>query len=237
MIFYQFSWSLFTINQAARRAWRIKQTEECRLYYLAYKNMYQEQMATLIAMKNKAAGAINGDVSSDGLNAMLGDTGDLQSMLIQSIKKGNVLQGSTEEWVAEASDRAREILSNIGKPKNFSLKSNKEYFEEWANKYIKTDSSRNVLIRKSKTIASNIEKGKIPGFHFNEMILEVDLYAAFGSDSALDGEIVDYLTRSERESKTNNDSSQISLFDLVEEKPEKKNKRRVVSGQLAFELF
>lgn len=69
------------------------------------------------------------------------------------------------------------------------------------------------------------------------MILEVDLYAAFGSDSALDGEIVDYLTRSERESKTNNDSSQISLFDLVEEKPEKKNKRRVVSGQLAFELF
>ncbi|EOR22336.1 MULTISPECIES: hypothetical protein [Niallia] len=199
--------------------------------------MYQEQMATLIAMKNKAAGAINGDVSSDGLNAMLGDTGDLQSMLIQSIKKGNVLQGSTEEWVAEASDRAREILSNIGKPKNFPLKSNKEYFEEWANKYIKTDSSRNVLIRKSKTIASNIEKGKIPGFHFNGMLLEVDLYAAFGSDSALDGEIVDYLTRSERESKTNNDSSQISLFDLVEEKPEKKNKRRVVSGQLAFELF
>lgn len=199
--------------------------------------MYQEQMATLIAMKNKAAGAINGDVSSDGLNAMLGDTGDLQSMLIQSIKKGNVLQGSTEEWVAEASDRAREILSNIGKPKNFPLKSNKEYFEEWANKYIKTDSSRNVLIRKSKTIASNIEKGKIPGFHFNGMLLEVDLYAAFGSNSALDGEIVDYLTRSERESKTNNDSSQISLFDLVEEKPEKKNKRRVVSGQLAFELF
>jgi len=35
LIFYQFSWSLFTINQAARRAWRIGQTEECRLYYLA----------------------------------------------------------------------------------------------------------------------------------------------------------------------------------------------------------
>lgn len=200
--------------------------------------MYQEQMATLIAMKNKAAGAINGDVSSDGLNAMLGDTGDLQSMLIQSIKKGNVLQGSTEEWVAEASDRAREILSNIGKPKNVPLKSNKEYFEEWASKYIKTESSRNVLIRKSETIASNIENGKITGFYFNEMSLEVDLYAAFGSDSALDGEIVDYLTRIERESKSNNDSSQISSFDLVEEKPaQKKNKRRVVSGQLAFELF
>lgn len=169
---------------------------------------------------------------------MLGDTGDLQSMLIQSIKKGNVLQGSTEEWVAEASVRAREILSNIGKPKNVPLKSNKEYFEEWASKYIKTESSRNVLIRKSETIASNIENGKITGFYFNEMSLEVDLYAAFGSDSALDGEIVDYLTRVERESKSNNDSSQISLFDLVEEKPaQKKNKRRVVSGQLAFELF
>lgn len=31
-------------------------------------------MAQLIAQKNKAAEAMNGDATSDGLNAMLGDT-------------------------------------------------------------------------------------------------------------------------------------------------------------------
>jgi hypothetical protein len=52
----------------------------------------------LIAQKNKAAEAMNGDATSDGLNAMLGDTGDLQTLLIQNIKSGNQLKGSTEEW-------------------------------------------------------------------------------------------------------------------------------------------
>jgi hypothetical protein len=46
----------------------------------------------------KVAEAMNGDATSDGLNAMLGDTGDLQTLLIQNIKSGNQLKGSTEEW-------------------------------------------------------------------------------------------------------------------------------------------
>ena len=110
LVFYQFSWSMFTMGQASRRSWRIGQTRECRLYYLSYRETFQEQMATLIAMKSKASAAINGDVSTDGLNAMLGDDGDLQSMLIKSIKGGAKLEGSSEEWISQTTDRAREIL-------------------------------------------------------------------------------------------------------------------------------
>ncbi|WP_404428009.1 DEAD/DEAH box helicase (plasmid) [Ureibacillus chungkukjangi] len=120
LIYYQFSWSLFTINQSSRRSWRIGQTQECRLFYLAYKDCYQHYMADLIARKNKATQAINGDVSSEGISAMLGsDSGDLQSMLIQSIKNGDkpALEGSAEEWISQTSDRAREILTNIAKAK------------------------------------------------------------------------------------------------------------------------
>lgn len=237
LIFYQFSWSLFTINQAARRAWRIGQTEECRLYYLAYKNTFQEQMATLIAQKNKAAGAINGEVSSDGLNAMLGDDGDLQSMLIQSIKKGTVLKGSTEEWTAEASERAREILAGIGKKKQKPLTA-KEQFIAWVNQQIETDSSKNVLIRKAQTITANIQKGLVNGFTFVKDVLEVDLIQAFGFDFVQDGELVAYLTEFERNNSAAEDV-QISLFEIkAEEKNKSKKKRNVVaSGQLAFELF
>ncbi|MFT9493857.1 MULTISPECIES: helicase-related protein [Bacillota] len=236
LIFYQFSWSLFTINQASRRAWRIGQTEECRLYYLSYKDTFQEQMATLIAQKNKAAGAINGDVSSDGLNAMLGDDGDLQSMLIQSIKKGEVLKGSTEEWVAEASDRAREILAGIGKKKQKAL-SVKEQFVAWVNQQIESESSKNVLIRKVATITANIEKGLVNGFMVNNNILTVDLIEAFGFDCIPDGEVVDYLTEAERVVAQSVDNTQISLFEIKAEKSPRKKRNAPVSGQLAFELF
>ncbi|USK41676.1 DEAD/DEAH box helicase (plasmid) [Cytobacillus firmus] len=237
LIFYQFSWSLFTINQAARRAWRIGQTEECRLYYLAYKETFQEQMATLIAQKNKAAGAINGEVSSDGLNAMLGDEGDLQSMLIESIKKGKVLKGSTEEWTAEASDRAREILASIGKKKKMG-NSPKEQFIAWVNQQVSADSSKNVLIRKAATITSHIADGKVNGFMFTNQILEVDLVKAFGFDCIQDGEIVAYLTEYER-AKFAETAEQISIFEVEVDTTTKTKKKRTaaVSGQLAFELF
>ncbi|MFG3435092.1 hypothetical protein [Lysinibacillus fusiformis] len=61
---------------------------------------------------------INGDVSSDGLSAMFGDEADLQSMLLQSVKDGTMkLEGVAEDWISQTSDRARELLENIGKPK------------------------------------------------------------------------------------------------------------------------
>lgn len=117
LIYYQFSWSLYTLQQSSRRAWRIGQTEECRLFYLAYADTYQQYMATLIAKKSKASAAVNGDVSSDGLSAMLGDEEDLQSMLLKSIKEGKKLDGLAEDWIADASERSKELLANIGQPK------------------------------------------------------------------------------------------------------------------------
>lgn len=238
LIFYQFSWSLFTINQASRRAWRIGQTEECRILYLAYSDSYQEQMASLIARKNKAASAINGEVSSDGLNAMLGDDGDLQSMLVKSIKQGKVLKGSTEEWTAAASDRAREILAGIGKKKKKPL-SQTDQFKAWVNECIVSDSSKNVLLRKAETITNNINSGKICGFSFVNNVLEVDLIESFGIDFVDDGEIVAFLTDVERETiEATAYNTQISLFEITEEECRTaKKKSKVSAGQLAFDLF
>lgn len=233
IIFYQFSWSLFTISQAARRSWRIGQSEECRLFYLAYEHCYQEQMAQLIAMKNKAASAINGELTSDGLASMLGDDGDLQSMLIKSIKSGNTLKGSTEEWTAETSDRAREILAGVGKNKKPSLL---EQYKKWVNQTIKTQATLNILLKKSDSILSHIEDRRIVGFTSNKGILEVDLIEAFGIDMVADGAILSHLIQSERKQSPSTPYN-VDIFEFQAEETPKKKKKAPADGQLAFSLF
>lgn len=241
LIFYQFSWSLFTINQAARRAWRIGQTEECRIFYLAYENSYQEQMAQLIAKKKKAAAAISGDVSSDGLSAMLGDEGDLQAMLVKSIQKGEVIKGSAEEWVSQTSDRAREILSGIGKKK---VATPKVQFINWVKATVENTSTQNILIDKADKIVACIEKEKHSGFMINNGVLEIDLVKAFGFEIVDDKAILSHLINVERKplakpADNNDDAIQISLFTVGEEneKVKRKSKKAPVEGQLGFDLF
>ncbi|HDX9652473.1 TPA: hypothetical protein ROY23_002937 [Bacillus wiedmannii] len=59
-------YKVFIMAQAAKRAFRIGQEQECRLFYFAYSNSFQEAMAQLIAEENRASQAINGTVSSEG---------------------------------------------------------------------------------------------------------------------------------------------------------------------------
>ncbi|MEB2301535.1 helicase [Lysinibacillus xylanilyticus] len=158
LIFYQFSWSLFTINQAARRAWRIGQDQECRLFYLAYQGSMQQEMAYIIASKNRATAAINGELSSDGLSAMLGDDGDLRSMLLKSVKEGNkTLKGSAEDWISQTSDRAREILANIGRtdvaPTERKQILNKQPQEEESSTFVEE------LVVKKDDVVNHISEG------------------------------------------------------------------------------
>lgn len=70
LIFYQLGYSLFTIWQASRRAYRLNQREECRTIYLAYAGTIQETVIALIAEKQVATSAIQGKFSTEGLSAM-----------------------------------------------------------------------------------------------------------------------------------------------------------------------
>ncbi|MCM3358108.1 DEAD/DEAH box helicase [Psychrobacillus sp. MER TA 171] len=248
LIYYQFSWSLFTINQSSRRAWRIGQTEECRLFYLAYEDSFQQYMAEIIAKKNKATAAINGEISSDGLSAMLGDDGDLQSMLIQSVKQGgSALRGSAEDWIAQSSDRARELLAGIGKKKKPSLL---KQFEDWITREIKEGVTKQCMLERIEVLADNIEQKLIPGFVWNGKTLKIDIVEAFGfeRDIVSDGAILRHLclpqTNLNKQSKlakeTNSEiesSTPIISISLDKAREKKKKKTAVSDGQLAFDLF
>lgn len=253
LIYYQFSWSLFTINQASRRAWRIGQTEECRLFYLAYDNSFQQKMAELIALKNRATSAINGEVSSDGLSAMLGDEGDLQSMLIESVKKGGtILKGSAEDWISQTSDRARELLQNIGKKKEKPTLAMQ--FEKWMNTNIDGELTKRQMAESIEQILENITNELIPGFSVRKgNVLEVDLGEAFGVDPAFvsGGAMLYHLTKPQQQVNERIIDKQsekkavaepqpvIKLVEVQAEKTKRKNVRRekTSENQLAFDLF
>lgn len=246
LIYYQFSWSLFTINQSSRRSWRIGQSEECRLFYLAYENTFQEKMAELIALKNRATAAINGEVSSDGLSAMLGDDGDLQTMLIESVKKGgSVLKGSAEDWIHQTSDRARELLANIGKKKEKPTLLMQ--YGKWVEIEIAGEVTKRQMLASKELIVANIQQGLVHGFTDNGGVLEVDLIGAFGlsRDFISDGAILYHLMKPQQamntmKSKQTDKSTSVTVEIIKVEKNKGRTNRKgraVSDDQLAFDLF
>jgi SNF2 family DNA or RNA helicase len=74
-IFYETGYSIYTLRQAARRAWRIGQRQPCRVIFLVYDDTMQSKALTLIATKLEASLAVEGELSADGLS-VLADTSD-----------------------------------------------------------------------------------------------------------------------------------------------------------------
>lgn len=109
LIFYQLGYSLFTIWQASRRAYRLIQKEECRTYYMAYEGTLQEMAIQLIAEKQVATAAIQGKFSAEGLSAMANGV-DSRVRLAQALAdKG------------KASDNLQQMFDTIGKSGNNTL--------------------------------------------------------------------------------------------------------------------
>ena len=70
LIFYQVGYSLYITWQAAGRAWRLNQREECHTYYLGYARTVQQAILQVLGEKKAATAAIQGKFSADGLAAM-----------------------------------------------------------------------------------------------------------------------------------------------------------------------
>ncbi|MBE4941304.1 DEAD/DEAH box helicase [Bacillus thuringiensis] len=234
LIFNQLSFSLFTLNQAARRHWRIGQTKQCRTFYLGYKETFQQELAQLIAQKNKAAEAMNGDATSDGLNAMLGDTGDLQSLLIQNIKSGNQLKGSTEEWTKAASDESKRVLANIGNVVAPVFESIEIQFTNWVEKLPGT---MDVAFMKEAQFVQRavecIKKEQVPGVRVKQNVLEID--------GEIEG-VIRALTTLNTDKRMLVQKQDITFWDSVivevdSSKKKGKRKNKVIVGQFEFDLF
>ena len=83
--FYETGYNLFTLRQASRRAWRIGQTEPCRVLYLYYEGTMQERALALMGKKLTAAQALEGKFSGEGLVAMAGEDANIEIALARSL--------------------------------------------------------------------------------------------------------------------------------------------------------
>jgi hypothetical protein len=63
LIFHQVGYNAFTLRQAARRAWRIGQRQECRTFYAYYAGTMQATAVKLMRKKMEAALTLEGKFS------------------------------------------------------------------------------------------------------------------------------------------------------------------------------
>ena len=78
-------YNLFTKRQASRRAWRIGQTEECRVYHLFYADTMQARAMSLMGKKLSASQSMEGKFSMEGLAALAGDEGTIETAMARSL--------------------------------------------------------------------------------------------------------------------------------------------------------
>lgn len=99
IIFYQTGFNLFTMRQAARRSYRLNQPNPVNVYFLYYENTTQEMAISLMANKLKAAMAIEGKFTEEGLNAM-GNNDSILTQIADSLVKDIKFKVNTEDFSA-----------------------------------------------------------------------------------------------------------------------------------------
>lgn len=118
IVFYETGYNLFTMRQAARRAWRIGQYNNCRVYYLYYKGTMQHKAMQLMSKKMAAAQALEGEFTADGLAAMAGEDNAQMSLaknLAGAIDTTDIQRSWTKVNSGGAVSKKRDSLSDLGK--------------------------------------------------------------------------------------------------------------------------
>ncbi len=99
VVFYQVGYNLFTLRQAARRSWRIGQTEPVRVVYLAYRETMQAVALELIARKLAAAMLVEGELP-DGLAEFGQAQASLLDELGAALRDGRCAASAEAAWAA-----------------------------------------------------------------------------------------------------------------------------------------
>jgi hypothetical protein len=108
VVFYETGYNLFTLRQAARRAWRVGQKERCKVVYLYYEGTMQEKAMALMGKKMQAALALEGTFSEDGLAALAGeDGGSAEMALAKSLAEKIDLGDVRHAWGRPAVKKAK----------------------------------------------------------------------------------------------------------------------------------
>lgn len=112
IVFYETGYNLFTMRQAARRAWRIGQPCDCRVYYLYYTGTAQHKAMQLMSRKMSAAQALEGEFSEDGLAAMAGED-NMQMALAKQLSQRISENDMQRNWGKVKSGSKKKVSSKL----------------------------------------------------------------------------------------------------------------------------
>lgn len=87
--FFEQPYDVKVLRQAERRAWRVGQKFECRVFYAYYKETLQEDAIKLIGLKKKSSLALEGVFSEDLLSSM-GEGGESGASILYKVLQGKV---------------------------------------------------------------------------------------------------------------------------------------------------
>lgn len=99
MVFFETEYSLYTLMQAARRSWRLGQTEPVEVYWLAYEGTMEHRAIALVGRKIGAAGLVYGDEAAAALAEQAGAGRGLLHELAQEVIQGAAIQDLTDLFV------------------------------------------------------------------------------------------------------------------------------------------
>ena len=103
LIFYEITFNLSTMMQAAGRSLRLNQTHsQCKTYYLYYTETMEETAVYLMSRKQRAAKLLNGDIGLTGLDALTEGEAGLEEALMAAIGKEETLINPGELFKASA---------------------------------------------------------------------------------------------------------------------------------------
>ncbi|WP_277869524.1 helicase-related protein, partial [Vibrio splendidus] len=89
IIFMQSGYNVYTLMQAARRSWRIGQTEPVDVTFLGYQNTAQMACLELMAKKIAVTQSTSGDMPENGLDVLNSDGDSTEVALAKSLLNQN----------------------------------------------------------------------------------------------------------------------------------------------------
>jgi hypothetical protein len=85
IVFLQSGYNVYSLQQAARRSWRIGQKQPVRVIYLGYANSSQMTCLGLMARKIMVSQSTSGDVPESGLDVLNQDGDSVEVALARQL--------------------------------------------------------------------------------------------------------------------------------------------------------
>ncbi len=145
VVFYQVGYNIFTLRQAARRSWRIGQSQPVKVYFFCYGNTMQETAISLIAKKLEIALMVEGDLP-EGLAEHASGGESLIEEMGKALVEGGNYRGAEAAWACFRKKEIEALLDISGKETIFS-EGRRATVKKPENMLTKTTIDKNVVVR------------------------------------------------------------------------------------------